>query len=265
MKYIDTHAHLDSFKPLEKIDEIVARARGASVEKIVVCSTKPDDWLFYESLARRFRGEVFWQIGIHPEDISDNCELAFDALPSFFASDTPPVAIGEIGLDFYRPPSDADEFEAMKARQLEIFSRQLELAESFPEAKICVHARSSVRECIDAIERAGTDFSRVVFHCFSGSVAELAELNERGGRASFTGILTYKSAGEMRECMLAQGIGRLMFETDCPYLAPVPLRGTVNEPANIPIIAKAAAEIFGKNIEYIADAVYENSRGFFGI
>ena len=94
---------------------------------------------------------------------------------------------------------------------------------------------------------------------------ELAEINGLGARASFTGIITYKSAGEMRRAMLAQGLGRLMLETDCPYLAPVPLRGSVNEPANIPLIARAAAEIFGVSEEYLADAVRENSRGFFGI
>ena len=175
------------------------------------------------------------------------------------------MAIGEIGLDYYRPPADAAEFEAMKARQAEIFVRQLELSNSFPDAKICVHARESLSDCIRLISEAGVDFSRIVFHCYSGTAEELAKINELGGRGSFTGIITYKNAGQMREAMLAQGIGRLMLETDCPYLAPVPLRGSVNEPSNIPVILRAAAEIFGVDEKYIADAAYENSVEFFGL
>lgn len=265
MKFIDTHAHLDGFGRAGRLAEVVGRARGAGVGKIVACSTNPDEWLFYESVAREFAGSVYWQIGIHPGEISDNCEIALDSIGSFFASDRPPVAIGEIGLDYFRAPSDPEEFEALRARQIKIFSRQLELSNSFGDAKICVHARESVGDCVAQIAAAGVDFSRAVFHCYAGTAEELEEINALGARASFTGIITYKSAAQMRKAMLAQGIGRLMLETDSPYLAPVPLRGGENEPANIPLVARAAAEIFGVSEEYLADAVYENSRDFFGI
>lgn len=265
MKYIDTHAHLDCFENSGRLDEVIAKARSVGVDKIVACSTKPDEWLMYENIAKRFSGNIYWQIGIHPEEISENCELALDALGSFFASNTPPVAIGEIGLDYFRAPQDSVAFEVCRRRQREIFARQLELSKSFTEAKICVHARSSVADCVELIERSGTDFSRVVFHCYAGTAKELRAINERGARASFTGIITYKSAAEMREAMKAQGLAKLMLETDCPYLAPVPLRGSENTSANIPIIAKAAAEIFGVEETYLVDAVYNNSREFFGI
>ena len=265
MKYADTHAHLDTFANRGELEKIVERARLAGVEKIVACSTKSDEWLLYERAAADFPGEVYWQIGIHPGEISENCEIALDSLGAFFSSERPPVAIGEIGLDYYRPPADAEEFEAMKARQAEIFARQLELSNSFPDAKICVHARESLSDCVRLISEAGVDFSRVVFHCYSGTAKEIFEINELGGRGSFTGIITYKNAGQMREAMRAQGIGKLMLETDCPYLAPVPLRGSVNEPSNIPVILRAAAEIFGVDEKYIADAAYENSVEFFGL
>ena len=265
MKYADTHAHLDTFANRGELEKIVERARLAGVEKIVGCSTKSDEWLLYERAAADFPGEVYWQIGIHPGEISENCEIALDSLGAFFASERPPVAIGEIGLDYYRPPADAEEFAAMRARQSEIFARQLELSNSFPDAKICVHARESLSDCVRLISEAGVDFSRVVFHCYSGTAKEILEINELGGRGSFTGIITYKNAGQMREAMRAQGIGKLMLETDCPYLAPVPLRGSVNEPSNIPVILRAAAEIFGVDEKYIADAAYENSVEFFGL
>lgn len=148
MKYADTHAHLDTFANRGELEKIVERARLAGVEKIVGCSTKSDEWLLYERAAADFPGEVYWQIGIHPGEISENCEIALDSLGAFFASERPPVAIGEIGLDYYRLPADAEEFEAMKARQAEIFARQLELSNSFPDAKICVHARESLSDCV---------------------------------------------------------------------------------------------------------------------
>ena len=90
-------------------------------------------------------------------------------------------------------------------------------------------------------------------------------LNSRGGRASFTGIITYKNAEEMRQTMLLQGLSKIMFETDCPYLAPVPLRGKPNEPSYIPFIAQKAAELFGVSVEEIADISTNNAREFFGI
>lgn len=99
---------------------------------------------------------------------------------------------------------------------------------------MCVHARDAIDECIAEIERARLDFSNAVFHCFAGSPEKLAELNERGARASFTGIITYRNAGEMRAAMLAQGLGKLMLETDAPYLAPVPRRGKTANPQCLP-------------------------------
>ena len=265
MKFIDTHAHLDGFGRRGGLAEVVGRARDAGVEKIVACSTKPDEWLFYESAAREFSGSVFWQIGIHPGEISENCEIALDSLGTFFASDFPPVAVGEIGLDYFRAPSDPAEFEAMRERQIKIFSRQLELSNSFESAKICVHARESVGDCIAQIAAAGVDFSRVVFHCYAGTAEELAEINGLGARASFTGIITYKSAGEMRRAMLAQGLGRLMLETDCPYLAPVPFRGKINHSGLMEYTALKAAELYRLGPEEFCRRAYENSMRFYNL
>ena len=109
------------------------------------------------------------------------------------------------------------------------------------------------------------DFSRAVFHCFSGNRAELSELVEKGARASFTGVITYKNAGEMRENMLEQGLSKIMFETDCPYLAPIPLRGKRNEPSTIPITAEFAAGLFGVGAAEMAEISSRNASEFFGL
>lgn len=264
MKLTDTHAHLDGFIKNGALAETLERAKRAGVERVITCSTNPADWISYRDAAEK-HPEIFWQAGIHPEDISDDSDTALDALPSLFVGGGRlPVAVGEIGLDFHFLPDNPEESERKKLRQREIFARQLRIAADLG-LRVCVHARGAIDECIAEIERARLDFSNAVFHCFAGSPEKLAELNERGARASFTGIITYRNAGEMRAAMLAQGLGKLMLETDCPYLAPVPRRGKTCEPAMLADTARAAAEIFGVSPEYIAEKTEENTEEFFNL
>ncbi len=266
MKLIDTHAHLDKFIYDDSLQSMLENAKKAGVTKIITCSTTPEDWKIYADIATQYP-EISWQVGIHPTEIKENDDIALDALSSLFipSGETPiPVAIGEIGLDFFRLPNDKDETEKIKSRQIEIFSKQLNIAADL-NAKVCIHARSAVRESIEAIEKSNLDFQNVVFHCFAGSVEELLELNERGARASFTGIITYKSADEMRNAMKAQPLNLLMLETDCPYLAPIPKRGQICEPSMLSITAIEAAKILDKSAKYIADLTTENAINFFDI
>lgn len=263
---IDTHAHLDHYITDNTVADVILRAKEAGLERIITCSTCPEDWTIYAQLAKDFP-EISWQAGIHPTEIKDTDDLALDALSSLFipSSDTPiPVAIGEIGLDFYWLPKDPLEIEKIKARQLEIFTRQLNIASDL-DVKVCIHARNAVRESIDAIEKSNLPFSNVVFHCFSGTKEEIIELNERGARASFTGIITYKNAEEMRQAMRTQPLDMLMFETDCPYLAPVPHRGKKCEPSMLAITIETASQILEKPVGYIKEISTENAKHFFGI
>ena len=262
MKLTDTHAHLDKFANDGTLADVLARARAAGVERIITCATTPHEWKLYREIASENAG-VFWQAGIHPTEIADGADTALDALPALFLDDPfAPVAIGEIGLDYHFLPDDRAEAEKAKSRQREIFARQLRIAADLGK-KVCVHARDSLADCIAEIERAKLDFSNVVFHCFAGTPQRLRELNERGARGSFTGIITYKSAGEMREAMLAQGLEKLMLETDCPYLAPAPHRGKTCEPWMVSETAKAAAELFGVSAECLAEQTEQNIREFF--
>ncbi len=263
---IDTHAHLDRFITNGEISKLISDARAAGVEKIITQSASFDDWTKYKDLASTHEN-IYWAVGLHPEDITQYSSLQLDALGSFFAEDAParPVAIGEIGLDFFRKDSWTENPDDVVMRQSEIFERQLYFAKQFG-CPVVIHARSANRECLDTLHRVGMDFSKVVFHCFSGSLSELDELISEGGRASFTGIITYKNASEMRECMLAQGVERVMFETDCPYLSPEPLRGSVNVPANLRLTVEyAAREVFKIPFEELARISSANAEEFFGI
>ena len=115
------------------------------------------------------------------------------------------------------------------------------------------------------IDASGVDWSKVVFHCFTEGETEMAELTRRGGRGSFTGVLTYKNADIVRAAAKAQGLGRLMIETDAPYLTPMPHRGKPNEPAFLKHTAEFAAGVFGVSIEEFARRSTANAKQFYGL
>ena len=264
MELTDTHAHLDAFPTPPELQAALERAERAGVTRIITCSAKSADWPCYCALASQYKNKIFWQLGVHPTEIEKGGIRLLDEAKKYLSCPTPPVSIGEIGLDFYRFEGTAEEFNQMRSLQEEMFFAQLEIAKS-AGLPVCVHARSAVKEAIKIIDDSGADWNKIVFHCFSGDLSELAEINSRGGRASFTGIITYKNADQMRSAMLKQGLEKIMFETDCPYLAPAPNRGKPNEPSYIPLIAQKAAGLFGISLEEIAAISNKNAREFFGI
>jgi TatD DNase family protein len=115
------------------------------------------------------------------------------------------------------------------------------------------------------IDAAGVVWGRVVFHCFTEGPAEMAELTQRGGYGSFTGIITYKTAEAVRAAALAQSLDRLMIETDAPYLTPMPHRGKPNEPAYLRHTAEFCAGLFGVSPEQFAETTTRNARAFYGL
>lgn len=258
MRLFDTHAHLDTFIADNTLAQVLDDAKTAGLEHIITASTKPEDWLKYRKLAQNSDGLVLWTIGIHPEDIDENSYDFLDALPSFFADDIPPAAVGEIGLDFHFLPKEKSAAAETVKRQKEIFARQLALARDLG-AKVCIHARDALDEVVDGMLSADFPPENAVFHCYSGNVEQLKRLNALGARASWTGIITYPSADEMRRCMLAQGLEKIMFETDCPYLAPVPHRKETNRPALVSETVKYAANLFNIPAETLADISTSNA------
>lgn len=262
---IDCHCHLDTFVKNGEIEDVLSRALEAGVSRLVVAGTEPEDWEIYRELAARYPKQIVYTAGIHPTEVAEDYEAQLEALARFLKSASPyPVAIGEIGLDNYWLPKDAQEASSVKDRQRKAFARQLEIAKELG-LPIVVHARDAFRETVEQIDASGVDWTCVDFHCFAEDESEVRELNRRGGRASFTGTLTYKNAENVRRAALAQGVERLMLETDCPYLAPIPLRGKRNEPAYMRKTAEFAAELFGLAADDLIERADANTRAFFGI
>lgn len=265
MALIDTHTHLESFARKGLLPDALARARAAGLEAMITIGTSPDDWAMYRELAREQAGFVHYTVGLHPCSVDAQWESALAQVEGFWSGTNRPIGLGEIGLDRFHLPKEAAEAEKIFAWQKAAFAEGLGIAKRLG-CPVVVHSRGAFRECVETIDASGVDWTRVVFHCFTEGVAEIGELNRRGGVGSFTGILTYKTAETIRAAARAQGLPRFMLETDAPYLTPMPHRGKPNEPAFLRHTAEfAAADVFGVGFDELARTSTANARKFFGL
>jgi len=262
MTLIDTHCHLEKFTKPGELEQTLQNAAAAGVEKLVTVGTSVEDWSLYERLAKQHKGRIYHTIGLHPCDVEDGWDEQVSAISTYFTTDPMPVALGEIGMDYYHLPKDPDEAEQVKAQQMLAFKAQLELAYQFG-CPVVIHSRGCFADCFSVIDESGVDWKKVVFHCFADGPSEVKILNDRGGRASFTGITTYKNAPTVREAALAQGLDRLMVETDAPYLSPEPHRGKRCEPAFVAHTAERLAELFEVSLEELAQKTTQNAVDFY--
>jgi TatD DNase family protein len=283
MGLIDTHTHLESFHRCGELSAALQRAREAGLEAMITIGTDVDDWTVYRDLAREHRGLVHFTAGLHPCSVGEDWAARVAQLEGFWGraaspgelstraahpEDSPyliPVALGETGLDrFHLPKDNAVEGEKILGWQKAAFAEQLALVKRLG-CPLVVHSRGAFAECVQMIDDSGMDWKRVVFHCFTEGPAEMAELTKRGGYGSFTGVITYKNADAVRAAALAQGLDRLMIETDAPYLTPMPHRGKPNEPAYLRHTAEFCAGVFGVSHERLAEVTTANAKNFFGI
>jgi TatD DNase family protein len=267
---IDTHTHLESFARQggTVLNDALSRARTAGVETMITIGTSPDDWDLYRRMAREHRdtGLVRYSVGLHPCSVDGDWAAALAQVEGFWAEgDVRPVALGEIGLDRFHLPKEPVEAAMIFAWQKAAFAEGLAQAKRLG-CPVVIHSRGAFAECVEMIDASGVEWARVVFHCFTEGAAEMAELTRRGGFGSFTGVLTYKSAENVRAAAKTQGLDRLMLETDAPYLTPMPHRGKPNEPAFVRHTAEfAAKEVFGVGYDELAAVTTATARRFFGL
>lgn len=261
---IDCHCHLDTFVKNGTLREIISRAEQAGVRQFIVAGTNFADCATYQELSAAFPQKIFYTAGLHPTEVDENFEEQLSRIEAFFETNHTPVAVGEIGLDNHWLSKDSEKASRERALQKEAFSRQLAWAKK-RALPVVVHARDAFDEAVATIDASGVDWRMVDFHCFSEDDKEIREINARGGRASFTGTLTYKNAENTRRAALAQGLSRLMIETDCPYLSPQKYRGKTNEPAFLRETAAFAATLFGVSVDEIDQITEKNTRAFFRI
>jgi TatD DNase family protein len=257
--FIDSHAHIDGPGFDADRDEIIERARAAGVSTILNVGTgDPHSGAFERAVALGQKYDsVYTAIGTHPHDARLYDDKAEEKIKTLVKSERV-LAWGEIGLDFHYDNSPRDV-------QVAVFRRQLRAAREC-DLPVVIHTREAEPETIDILksEYDGAE-RRGVFHCFSGSKELAQRAIELDFMISFSGIVTFKKADELRAVAREVPLDHLLIETDCPYLTPIPYRGKRNEPAYVVEVARCLAGIHDLDIEEIGRVTSENFRRFFKI
>ena len=254
--WVDAHCHLDSVGDgdPEAVEAAIGRARSAGVGTMVTIGTDLPTSRAAVGIAGAHDG-VWAAVGVHPHDASTLDGATLEELLQM-AADAKVVAIGEIGLDFYRDLSPRD-------TQRDAFRRQLAAARRL-DAAVVIHMRDAHDEVFGILAESGPP-ERLVFHCFSGGPGDARRALALGGYVSFAGNISFKNAGTLREAAATVPLDRLLVETDSPYLAPVPHRGKPNEPGLVPAVGAALAAAVGRPVEEVAAATLANAARVFGL
>jgi TatD DNase family protein len=254
MNLIDTHCHL-TFEPLaDDVPGVLERSRQAGVTAWITVGTSLADSRKAVELAGRHEN-LYASVGIHPHDAKDADGAAMAELKEIARGDRV-MAIGETGLDFHYNFSKQPD-------QKRVFAAHLEMAKELA-LPVIVHSRNAFEETLEILDRHGDGLKGVVFHCFGGSAEQAGQLLDRGYYISFTGVVTFKNAQIAREAAAAVPMGRLMVETDCPYMSPEPVRSRKpNEPALMVHTARFLAELKGLSIDEFAAQSTQTAVRFF--
>jgi len=260
---IDTHCHLTFDKLHSRIDQVLADADAAGVDRMISVGTTPADADRALALAQRYP-RVYATAGVHPhyaEQFVDG--PALKASLNDKLAEPRCVAIGEMGLDRHYPdPPMADQRRAF-AWQLELMTDKESPAAHLPGV---IHNREATDETLAMIRDAGVPGERFVFHCFTGSADELDKILDLGAHVSFTGIVTFPSAKALAEASDRVPLDRLMVETDSPYLTPEPYRKVrPNEPKYVADVARFLAQRRGLDFDAFVQQVDTNAVGFFNL
>ena len=277
LEWFDSHCHLqDEFDgpggdgPVEphadRFAATLARAAEAGVTRMVCVGTGAASSAEAVALARSLRrpggpaaaeGVAMWAtVGLHPHDAVDGVDAVEAVLAAELASPDPVVvAIGECGLDYHYDHSP-------RPVQREVFARQVELARRHDLALV-VHTREAWDDTVDVLAAVGVP-ERTIIHCFTGGPDEARRCLDLGASLSFSGVVTFKNAQDVRDAAALCPADRLLVETDSPFLTPVPHRGSVNEPARVPLVGAAVAQASGRATHLVAEATTANARRAFG-
>lgn len=254
--YIDTHAHYDDKKFDTDRSQVLKRIREAGVEAVVNCACDPKSC---RSTLRLMKEQdfIYGALGYHPHDVAKLDEDAVDVLYDALSASEKVIAVGEIGLDYHYDFSPRD-------IQQEWFIEQIELAKEL-ELPIIVHSREAVEDTYKLLKEGQAYRVGGVIHAFSGSLETAKRYIEMGFYIGIGGMVTFSDAKKLRAAVPEIPMDRILIETDCPYLAPVPCRGARNDSGNLVYTAGEIAQLKGMTLEEVAEQTAENARTLFGI
>ena len=252
---IDTHAHIDGHDFRTDFQEMLKRSAEAGVSRIVTVGADIESSRAAVCLAQQY-DHIHAAVGVHPHDALRVTEKCYQVIKEMAASTGKVVAIGEIGLDFYRDRSPRESQE-------KVFRRFIRLAREL-SLPVIIHDRDAHERVMTILREEKASEVGGVLHCFSGDLRMARECVEMGFYLSIPGTVTYSSNEQLREVVRGIKIERLLLETDCPYLSPVPHRGKRNEPAYMRITAQKVAELKGLSLEDVGRITSLNAGRLFG-
>ena len=256
MRIIDTHCHLNDEALYKDLDNVISRARQAGVEKMVVVGWDEESSKLAIKIAEEY-DFIYAVIGFHPENVFDiDDKVLYDTLNLYKHPKV--VGIGEIGLD-YHWTKDPEKREIQK----EFFIKQIKFANEVG-LPISIHSREAFADTLEILKQYPPKYSGVM-HCYSGSVENLQDIINLNLYIGLDGPVTFTNAKTPKEVAAEVPLEKLVVETDCPYLSPHPLRGTVNEPANLSLIVDAIADTRQMSKKHLLDVLYDNSCNLFNL
>ena len=260
-KTVDSHAHLELIHNSEPdsplIKQTLAEAASVGIDRVVQVGYSAEQSLWSVKCAEIFVGQVLAAVALHPNEapVVEDLEKDLQIIEELAAN--PRVrAIGETGLDFFRTP------ENLRDRQKYSFARHIKMAKEHKKALV-IHDRDSHRAVLDLLIQEGAP-ANTIFHCYSGDAQMAKECIANKYILSFAGTVTFKNAPELREAVVLVPIEQLLVETDSPFLAPMPNRGALNTPAQIPNTLRVIADLRNESVDYLAGAISENAERIFG-
>jgi TatD DNase family protein len=259
MRLVDSHCHIDGEQFDVDREEVVKRAYDAGLVAMLNVGTgdpRSDDFRRAVSVAERF-DHIYASVGVHPHDAKLFDDKAEQHLIGLALSSKKVIAWGEIGLDYYYDHSPRDV-------QREVFRRQIRTAQQL-DLPIIIHTRDADDDTIEILidECSGINLVRGIMHCFGGTPKMAERLIERGFLISFAGNVTFKKADNLRDAAAVVPLDKLLIETDCPFLAPVPNRGKRNEPSFVLHTAQFLADFYRVSLETLAEQTTRNFLDFF--
>lgn len=260
-KTVDSHAHLELIHNSEAdsplIKETLAQAAEVGVDRVVQVGYSAEQSIWSVKCAEAFPGQVLAAVALHPNEapVVDDLEKDLKVIDEL-ASHPRVRAIGETGLDFFRTAVE------LRDRQSYSFKRHIKMAKAHNKALV-IHDRDSHQAVLDILSQEGAP-DNTIFHCFSGDLKMAKECVANNYILSFAGTITFKNAPELRAAAAIVPINQLLVETDSPFLAPMPNRGSLNTPAQIPNTLRVLADVRGESVDYLAGAISENAERIFG-
>lgn len=253
---VESHAHLNSRQFAMDLEDVLERAAAAGVAQIIQVFLSPEAWSQGKELFAA-HPDVYFILGTHPTEAMNYGPAVEQGMREAIAADRRIRAIGEIGLDYYWKDCPQDV-------QKDVLVRQLALARNLGLPAV-IHCRDAEEDCLNLLENSGMRNTPLLWHCFGGNVRMAERIVDNGWHISIPGPVTFPANEALREAVAAIPLERLLVETDCPYLSPMPLRGKRNEPANLGYTIDAMARARSMPVEDLWTICGDNARRFFGI